>query len=377
MAKITPKIRTVLLFIFLTGSYITTYSNSGKTHYLAEYIGGCATRNLFDGFPAVSNDERIDSTGTKIPGQFIQVDQGFFINTELDSMLSPSITVDEANVIFKNSQWAFIKETNPVNSQFLSPENNSQKDKQAATQSKIRLDFKSPMGWNRQILVGAFPYTTNGFDLGYDTQLNDNNPEDMFWLIDNVEFLIQGVPNFGIDQVFPLGIKINEAGVFSIKINKLENAPSEMNVYLNDKLKDSIHDLKAGPYLSTSEPGYIHDRFEIIFFKEELPVIEGPIVGETGQEGLIIEDLQTDFTTLTIKHARNLREIQIMNPHRSIISGVYLFDLTGNLIENYTDIPNNQEIKLLVGNYSPGLYLLKVYAEGEIINKKIIISNYF
>jgi len=64
-----------------------------------------------------------------------------------------------------------------------------------------------------------------------------------------------------------------------------------------------------------------------------------------------------------------------MNPDELIITSVYLFDLNGNLIENYTNIPQNKEIYLGVRNYSSGVYLLKVYAEGRIISKKIIISN--
>ena len=122
-----------------------------KTHILAEYIGGYATRNLIDGVPAASTDERInanDAQGTKIPGQFISVAQGFFINSAFDSNLSENYSINGGNVIFKNSQRSFVKETNG-NSQFLRPESNSKKDKQADTPSKIRLDFRSPMGYHR------------------------------------------------------------------------------------------------------------------------------------------------------------------------------------------------------------------------------------
>src|SRR5690606_1231503 len=107
---------------------------------------------------------------------------------------------------------------------------------------------------------------------------------------------------------------------------------------------------------STSEPGYIHDRFNIIFFKEEPPVIEEPIVGVPGEEGPIIEVPETDFTTLSIKHAHNLKEVQIMNPDELIITSVYLFDINGNLIENYTNIPQHKKINLRVRNYSSGVY---------------------
>jgi len=344
-------------------------------HILKEYIGGYAVLNLTSpvGVPAISNDDRINNddptlSSTKPPKQNIPVGQAFLIN---------STGASGGSIQFKNSQRTFKREAIPAdNSIFLKPEILIKTIKEKTEDAmRIRISLKSPVGYHRQILVGAIPSTTNGFDLGYDALLFDDNVEDMYWLQGENQLVIQGVPNFNKDQVLPLGIKIKENKEFRIRIDTLENAPAEMKVYLNDKLKDSIHDLRAGPYISTSEPGYIHDRFEIIFFKEEPPVIEGPIVEEPEVEVPIIEDPQTDFTTLSIKHAHNLREIQIMNPAKLIITSVYLFDLNGNLIENYTNIPQNKEINLRVRNYSSGVYLLKVYAEGKIISKKIIISN--
>ena len=345
-------------------------------HYLIEYIGGYATYNFIGGVPAISDDYRInanDAKGSKYPGQYIPVAQAFLINSS--DVNAPGVNVTGGDIHFKNSQRFFEREQ-VDDSQFLKPEVNTKTNKEKTQEkSKIRISFKSPIGYYRQILVGAIPSATNGFDLGYDAFLFDDNVEDMYWLQADNQLVIQGVSNFDKDQVLPLGVKIKENKEFRIRIDTLENAPSEMNIYLNDKLKDSVHDLKAGAYFSTSEPGYIHDRFEIIFFKEEPPVIEGPIIGEPQPEVPIIEDPQTDFTTLSIKHAHDLREIQILNPDRLIITSVYLFDLNGNLIENYTNIPHNQEINLRVKNYSSGVYLLKVYAEGKIISKKIIISN--
>jgi len=344
-------------------------------HILKEYVGGYAVYNLTGGVKgATSSDSRINdnmSTSGKTPSRYIPVAQGFLVNSS-----NPVSAIGYGgDIIFKNSYRVFEKEANG-NSIFLKPEVTTKTNKQKTQEkSKIRISFKSPVGYHRQILVGAIQSTTNGFDLGYDALLFDDNVEDMYWLQGDNQLVIQGVPNFDKDQILPLGVKIKENKEFRIKIDTLENTPAEMKVYLNDKLKDSIHDLKAGPYLSTSEPGYIHDRFEIIFFKEDPPLIEGPIVGEPGVEGPIIEVPETDFTTLSIKHAHNLREIQIMNPDRLIITSVYLFDLNGNLIEKYTNIPPNKEISLMVRNYSSGVYVIKLYTEGKVISKKIIISN--
>ncbi|MFK2821339.1 LamG domain-containing protein, partial [Flavobacteriaceae sp. LMIT009] len=55
---------------------------ANESHYLSDYEGGYATYNLLGTAVAVSNDTRINNsgqTGTKEPGQYIPVGQGFFV----------------------------------------------------------------------------------------------------------------------------------------------------------------------------------------------------------------------------------------------------------------------------------------------------------
>jgi len=371
---------------------------AGKTHILADYIGGYATYNLSGGVPAVATDERINNTGqssrdyfgdeAKIPQRYIPVAQGFFINTVLDPILSPTITVVGGNVLFKNSQRAFIKETNPGNSQFLRPEINSKKDKQADSPSKIRLDFKSPMGYNRQILVGTNPNTTNGFDLGYDAPLNDNNPEDMFWLIDNVEFVIQGVPNFGIDQVLPLGIKINEAGEFSIKLNKLENVADDVNIYLKNLQDSTYFDLREGDYSMNLDPGYYNEYFQIVFQKEIVASEEPDPVVETEEETteeVIVEEEQEQGELETageeeildgeikVFYVGNNRELAVLNPSKFEIERIVIYDMLGQIIQEYQNVSNEKDVRLPVREFPAAVYAIKLYSGNKEISKSIIL----
>jgi len=352
---------------------------AGKTHILTEYIGGYATYNLMGGLAAASTDERInanDSIGTKKPGQFIPVGQGFFINTVLDPSLSPSITVDGGNVIFKNSQRAFIKETDPVDSQFLRPEKNIQKNKQADTRSKIRLDFNSPMGYNRQILVGSDPNTTNGYDLGYDAQLNDNNLEDMFWLINNIEFVIQGVPNFGIKQILPLGIKINEAGVFNIKINKLENVGEDVNIYLKNLQDSTYFDLRKGDFSMHLDPGTYNERFQIVFQIQKVPTEEPVPVPEeeaVEEEQEAADDEEILAGEIEVFYVGNYREIAVLNPSKFKIERIVIYDMLGQIIQEYQNIPNEKEVKLPVREFPAAVYAIKLYSGNKEISKSIIL----
>jgi hypothetical protein len=241
------------------------------------------------------------------------------------------------------------------------------------------------MGYNRQILVGLDPNTTNGFDLGYDAQLNDNNLEDMFWLIDNIEFVIQGVPNFGIDQVLPLGIKINEEGVFSIKINKLENISEDVNIYLKNLQDSTYFDLRNGDYSMNLDPGNYYERFQIVFQKEKISTEEPDPVVETEEETTTEEEEQeqgTDGNTgeeeftdgnIEVFYVGNHRELAILNPAKFEIQRVVIYDMLGAKIQEYQYVSNEKEVRLPVREFAAAVYVVKLYSGNKEISKNIIL----
>jgi len=334
------------------------------THILKEYIGGYGALNLVGGVKAISNDERINANealSDNTPQRFIPVAQAFLVNSaeiDTDGNGSNDYVISGGDVLFKNSQRLFHREG--AESIFLQSEVVTKTSKEKTNEiPKIRISFQSPVGYHRQILVGAVPSTTNGFDLGYDARLFDDNPEDMYWLQDKNQLVIQGVPNFDKDQVLPLGIKIAENKPFRIRLDSLQDTPSSMMIYLNDKLNDSIHDLKAEPYISHSEPGYIHKRFEIIFHKEESSSTGAP----------------EEETRFTVKHSYKSNEIQVLNPDLLSVSNVYIFDLNGKQVESYEKLPMEKEVRLKVRNFSSGVYIVKIHLKERVISKKIIISN--
>ena len=339
-------------------------------HILKTYIGGYATYNLLGAVHAITNDDRVDETagdGSKLPGQYIPVAQGFMIN----SAPVAGMTFSSGNVHFKNSQRIYERENSSA-SVFLKPEvivKSPSKYPAEDNREKIRLSYKSPLGYHRQILVGADPHTTNGYDLGYDAPLFENNIEDMYWLVDNEKMVIQGVPNFNEDQVLPLGVKLKDAGELTIKIDSVENIDDSKNIYLHDKLKDSIHDLRASSYVTTADAGDINDRFEVVFYKEVTSPTEPPEV-DPGEGGELPVPIGLD-----LKHSYTGNELQILNPDLVDIPNLIIFDLNGKLLKSYRQIPKQKEVRLQVPNYSSGIYIVKMYLRDRIISKKIIIRN--
>ena len=100
--------------IFNGAIYFWDHFGPQNSHYLNDYVGGYATRNLLTSAPAISNDTRINATGetsTETPGRYIPVNQGFFVITSLDSSLTGLTTVSGGNIEFKNSQRAYETES--------------------------------------------------------------------------------------------------------------------------------------------------------------------------------------------------------------------------------------------------------------------------
>ena len=246
---------------------------SGSTHILEEYIGGYAVYNLVGTVDAASSiDSRINATGDKndnnLPGDYIPIGQGFFLNSA-----PVGTNTFGGEIIFKNTQRIYVKES-PGVSAFKQKEVDKNKGHSAEVNAdnrmKIGIKFESPKGYYRQLLVASDPNTSNGFDLGYDAPLIENNVEDMYWWFEDNGFVIQGVPDFEKEQVLPLAIKTNAGGEFKIKIDETENWPSGKELYLKDKLLDTVHDiLKEDYFTMTEDAGEITDRFELVFFKQQ------------------------------------------------------------------------------------------------------------
>ena len=338
-------------------------------HILKEYIGGYATYNLIGGLSSArSTDERINDNmawSTKTPKRYIPVGQGFLVNST-DPVSDNGLG---GNITFKNSYRVF--ETEGTNSIFLRPESVEKTTKSKNKEwKKIRISFSSPVGYHRQILVGAVPGTTDGFDLGYDAHLFDDNVEDMYWVQGKNNLVIQGVNDFNKERVLPLGVKIKENKEFTMRIDTVENADKGLKIYLNDKLNDSIHDLRKEAYVSKSEPGTINDRFEIIFYKDEPvpPVVEVPV--EVDED----DEIYKEFG-ITVRHGRTDRELQILNPHELSITNMYIFDLNGNKLEEHRRLSTEKEFRMPVRNYSSGVYIVQLVVEGRVVSKKIIINN--
>lgn len=349
--------------VFNGALYFWDHFGLSNNHYLAEYEGGYATYTLMGGTAAIA-DSPLTATGngSKIPERYVPVAQGFFVDAFIDDGLSGGITSPicptGCNIIFKNSQRAFVKESSGSSLFMKTTANAKLNIAQIDTRSKIRLGFDSPIGAHRQLLVGVDPNTTNQFDIGYDGLMLDTNDNDMFWEISNSQFVIQGVPNFDENQIIPLGITIANEGLNTIKIDTLENMPNTTKIYLYDNLTGKYHELRESAFKISLPIGEYSNRFSVRFTDKTLKV----------DDFTLAESILIYFTNNT----------KILNIKNNFIEGtvnkVFLFNLLGQSITNW-DVEDQKQnnIQIPIKNVPSGVYIVKVKTTKGVFSKKIVI----
>ena len=375
---------------------------AGKTHYLKEYVGGYATLNLSGGIVAVATDERINATGEeadedKKPKRFIPVGQGFYISTNLAPELSEVATVSGGLVQFNNSQRVFKTDDGAGDeSVFKSRSKIGPDQKMKDERSKIWIKFSSPAGYHRQLLVTKDPLSSSGFDLGFDAPLIENNKEDMYWVIDSLEFVIQGVPDLNKERELALGVKTIVKGEFSIAIDELRNIPRDFEIYLKDSVTRKRHDLRVSAFVTTDTAGIKNERYFLVFQpepvadseeneeedeqEEEEEEEEEANSGE-GQDNPDDEGNTGDGDApsrvseeLSLHYSNKNQVMVIQNPQQLPIIQGSIYNVLGQAIQEFNDIPQETEVKLPVVQHPEGVYIMRLQLENNHKSIKFIMD---
>ncbi|MEP5338361.1 MAG: LamG-like jellyroll fold domain-containing protein [Algibacter sp.] len=328
---------------------------ASNTHYLSEYEGGYGMYSMMGGTAAFTSDVLINTSGSltsvkDAPGQHIPVGQGFFVVAA-----DPSPT----NLItFKNSQRVFIKET-ASSSVFIKQSNSKVNNENTITDDrpKIKLMFNSPKGYQRQLLVGIDQNATDGVDIGYDAKLIEDNTEDLFWDLNNSQYIIQAVNNFDLDQVLPLGVKISQQGLATLKIDALEHIETTQNLFLHDKSLNVYHDLKQSDYEVYLTVGEHLNRFEITFMSPESLNTEN-------------EDQLNSAIYIFNEHDK----ISVHNPNSKFIKSVELITILGQSIVTFHVNKNDNYMEYNTAQIETGAYIIKIETENGKQTKKILVK---
>ncbi|MBT7828295.1 MAG: hypothetical protein HN600_17040, partial [Bacteroidetes bacterium] len=202
-----------------------------------------------------------------------------------------------------------------------------------------------------EILVGFTNEATEGFDNMYDAhKLKGNAFLALYSYIDGLdkEYAIQGRPYVVGRDVVKLGIDANTSGHYQFKLNRKENIPAGLKVYLIDKLTDTkvLLDELTDFDIHLASATYT-DRFELVFTYDNLLDIKANI-----DENLI-----------------QIHGSQLILSDQHIGSDIQLIDLFGRIVNTW----NNAEQQINFSDYS-GCYFVTILSENKVPEiKKVII----
>lgn len=327
----------------------------GGSHNLGDYQGGYATYTLSGGVPAAAmgtNDPDVGTGGTptKTPGRYIPVAQGFFVTAE-----------NGGTIEFNNTQRVFQIEDG-VNSVFAKSGN--EKEKTATNKSevsderaKLRLGFNSVNTIRRQLLVTVDESATVDYDWGYDALYIDTQMDDMYWLINDKKYTVQGINEINEATIIPLGIHTKNDGLNTITIDEFENTTEDLSVYLHDKELDSYHDLKQADYEVFLSTGEYLNRFEITFSKAQILGVN-----------------ETYDNPIQAYYSNEKNRIVIQNPNSNLIESVEMFNILGQALFNLKTSTTENYLEYNADQISTGAYILKIKTEYGKISKKVLIE---
>ncbi|NNK69924.1 MAG: choice-of-anchor D domain-containing protein [Flavobacteriaceae bacterium] len=354
----------------------------GGSHVLSQYQGGYATYNLSGGTPSAAmgtNDPDVGTGGTptKTPGRYIPVAQGFFVVAETAGTIN-----------FNNGQRVFHKESsgNSIfveapqsdNPTFGSEGSNGLGDfelfEEEESRPQFRIGFNSVNTMRRQLLFTVDDNATDGIDNGYDGQLNEDQIDDLYWLINNDKYVIQGTDNLSENTVLPLGIHTENDGLNTIVLDELLNAQEDMKVWIHDKDLELYHDLMESGYEFYLPAGENLSRFEIVFRYVETGTDNSDLTDdEEAIDEVILEDEETG--SFNVYYSNDMDSIIIVNPFNINISSITIYNVIGQKIYSIENIPSeNSYVEYKVSNLSTGTYILQSETEQGNITKKVLVE---
>jgi hypothetical protein len=277
------------------------YSGTDFASY--NYLGGVGSAAAPSGSTGGAN--------TSVPSGYIAAGQSFL--TISASGAGPVIFNNGMRVSSENKNTQFFKGTK---SKAVSIEKN-----------RVWLNLTNTEGAFKQMLVGYATGATNGFDSAFDgVSLDSNKYIDFYSVNDNRNFVIQGraLPFDKTDKV-PLGYKTSIEGTFEISIDQTDGILANESIFMEDKVKGVVVDLKKGPYSFSTSIGTFNDRFVLRFTDN---VILANVLNTAILDRPVIVSVQN-------------HQIKV-NSFDKIMDKLMIYDLNGRLIYEKENVNSNE-----------------------------------
>lgn len=284
-------------------------------HHVDEYDGGYAVYTSSGGGVAASTSAYDESafSGTITPDINIPVGQGFFVSMEEDIAGTTS-----ADVTFKNSQRVSAVLGN--SSVFF-----KQKKLKTFVEDKkeipsIRLGFEVDLGegkfYHRQIgLSFNSGNKIEEFNHGYDALLFDEKEKDMFIEAGDKKYVLGSATTISENLNIPIKVVLDEDKEVSFMLDNIQNIEE---IYLKDKVENTVEPLKGNVIKRNLVSGTYTDRFLLTFKKDET---------------LPTKEIKGDNTDFNIENSKGLVTV---TSDRYEVRSLRVVDMTGKIIKEST-----------------------------------------
>lgn len=299
----------------------------------------------------------------------IPVGQGFFVSGDAS-------IVAQQSIIFNNNQRAFIKEdasddvSQPISNTLF--KNSSSKVKAKTVDhftdnsndevfnnynTKIRLGFDSDNNLHRQLLLGFMNEdATDGVDVGYDGYQIDTQVKDLYFVINDLEYTIQGVGAFDVNKSYPLGVKSDSTGTVQFKVDATEFLPSNISIWIHDKETAIFHEITNNMVEVDLVAGTYNSRFELTFKTEKSVVTE---------EKEMLE-------SILLLYNNDLKEkLFITKNQEVVIKEISVYNILGQRLLSVEKILDDDTIEIPF-NVQKGTYIVKVNTNRGVITQKVL-----
>ncbi|SHG64926.1 Galactose binding lectin domain-containing protein [Flavobacterium micromati] len=318
-----------------SGSGFLQYSSNDYAAYNG--TGSIATRgNLVNNAQVESNK----------PNGKIAAGQGFFAS----SRAVPSAS----KIIFNNTMRVGVGGITGTNSQFFRTSKTNSKTTTGIEKNRIWLNLTNSGGAFKQLLVGYITGATNEYDSSFDgTTYNGNVYIDFYSLAADKNLTIQGraLP-FSDSDLVPLGYVSKLAGEFSIAIDEVDGVLKSQDVFIEDKMLATVHDLKVAPYKFNTAIGTFSDRFVLRYTNRTLST----------------ENFDIADSSIIVSKDRN--ELKVKSQIETI-QRITIFNLLGKKVLDQNGI-NSTEFRSSNSNLTNQTAIVKItLTTGIVITKKV------
>lgn len=342
--------------------------------------GGVYALPMFLNYDASGNP----SGGSAGSGQaterlFAPIGQGFNIFAD---------ATGDGQIIFKNSHRVFVKESAANNSEFRTPMINGQivtfdeSPTQPSTTGEtvtgetnteypptLRINAVFGDSHFRELVLMLWPESTDGYDRGLDARHPmDGATAEAFWPIgddQNFEpYVIQTVP-YDTGKQVPINFVIDQTTVVELSAYEEINLPSR--AYLLDAAT-GVHQEVTGGHTAniTLHPGNYDGRYYIVF--RGGPALTPPPAPLT----------RTPEAQANVDFFQNnsIAELEVSNPEGYDIKNARIFDMSGKMVLNESNIGNSTRFSFSTATFSDGVYIVKLTTVDDItIDYKITVYN--